>query len=860
MALEERIVKWSKDRPDWQRMVLRRVADGKPLSEDEYDKLVENLVAEVPVKNVDFDLKHVPHTEPEGPQVQLVSIAELQHVNALASETPLTFNAKGLTVVYGDNGSGKSGYARILKSVARARHQENVLTDVFRDTTVESATAKLEVTIGDARKTVSWPVTGMPELRSMLFYDAPSGAYYIDAELDFLYKPPALFVMDGVIQACLAVRSRIDTNLTENMGKKKDLPAAHEACKDSVPAAFLENLSGSSTVKELDELIAKGNPTRIKELKMREAKLTTANTMKERKRLARDAAKLDGVAAHLAEVDKSLGSSAVEALVKQQDEVRALEEAAALLARPFEAEPLPGVGSQPWKGLWEAARKFSEQHAYREVPFPVTGENSRCVLCLQELKPEGKERFSRFEKFVKDDTQAKLSAAQTKWTAGVGAVRRLVCSPEAVEGNLEDLASDDAPLVAEAKALLHSYDEARTAIVEAIRTSAEIPKRDFDAAGCSARLRAKAGTARETSDKLEKPEGIEEELRKAVEERTTLELLEAMKAHRADIVHESQRRKEREVLERVKSSAATTGITKTIAEFSEEHITEVVRDRFTRESDRLKLERITMAKTRAEKGSLLHQTKLVGAKQRVTVPQVFSEGEKSALGLAAFFTEAELDGSKSALIFDDPVSSLDHIRRALVAERVSEIAKARQVIVFTHDAAFVADLKREAQARSVEVSERAVCRSRGGEKKPGRCEMKLPWKIQDVKQRLGILRADLAWLDRESGGWDDDRYEREVASWAGGLSETWERVFSQEIVGQLLADGGTEVRVKKVRLLVKFSQDDFDQFDASYSKVSQWAKRHDKAVTVNYVAPEVGRLEKELELVSAWFERVRKYK
>ncbi len=63
-----------------------------------------------------------------------------------------------------------------------------------------------------------------------------------------------------------------------------------------------------------------------------------------------------------------------------------------------------------------------------------------------------------------------------------------------------------------------------------------------------------------------------------------------------------------------------------------------------------------------------------------------------------------------------------------------------------------------------------------------------------------------------------------------------------------------------MRLLVEFSEDDFNQFDASYSKVSQWAKRHDKAVTVNYVAPEVGRLEKELELVSAWFERVRKYK
>lgn len=47
-----------------------------------------------------------------------------------------------------------------------------------------------------------------------------------------------------------------------------------------------------------------------------------------------------------------------------------------------------------------------------------------------------------------------------------------------------------------------------------------------------------------------------------------------------------------------------------------------------------------------------------------TVP---SEGEQTAFGLAGFFTEAVVDQSKSALIFDDPVTSLDHVRRDKVA-------------------------------------------------------------------------------------------------------------------------------------------------------------------------------------------------
>ena len=58
----------------------------------------------------------------------------------------------------------------------------------------------------------------------------------------------------------------------------------------------------------------------------------------------------------------------------------------------------------------------------------------------------------------------------------------------------------------------------------------------------------------------------------------------------------------------------------------------------------------------------------------------------------------------------------------------------------------------------------------------------------------------------------------------------------------------------------RFSNDDEKEFQASYSRVSQWAKRHDKSVLVNYVAPEPQTLEKELDLVDSWFKRVRGYK
>ena len=50
----------------------------------------------------------------------------------------------------------------------------------------------------------------------MLFYDGACGKIYIATESDFPYRPSALFVMDGLIKACVEVRTRIDARLAEN--------------------------------------------------------------------------------------------------------------------------------------------------------------------------------------------------------------------------------------------------------------------------------------------------------------------------------------------------------------------------------------------------------------------------------------------------------------------------------------------------------------------------------------------------------------------------------------------------------------------------------------------------------------------
>lgn len=841
---------------------MRRVAAGDVLSDGDYEALVEDIVNARNLPPRQFGLEQFPRAAPEDLPVCLVAIEKLEHVNALESPEPLTFAQQGLTIVYGDNGSGKSGYARLLKRITRARHQEEVLTDVFRDTSLAMPTALLSVRIGDVDESLAWPESSRPELQRMLFYDAACGSAYIASESDFPYRPSALFVLDGLIAACVALRARIDAKLAENGTSVNQLPAVPDQAQESDAGRFLRDLSGLSPLKSLDALIARFDTAKetIEDLKDQEARLRSADTTKIRRQLTRQSEKFVALRTHLESLDAVMGSACLAKLREYQEMVTTLEAATSLLARSFESEPLAGVGSTPWKELWETAQRFSKQHAYPDHEFPFLGEDCRCVLCQQSLEALARDRFVRFDEFVRNDTQIRLQEATRTYEQQVSALRRLTVLPEVVASDLKDVEDANGDVVAAVRELLSKYQGASEQLRETLLHKQAVPQIVIDQGPIIGRLTEASDAAMAAAEALGNAEGIQRQLAALIARRTEFELLEQVKKARPAIVKEIARLKEREALEAAKSAAATTGITKKILELSEESITEVVRDSFTRETERLRLERVTIARTRADKGALLHQPKLVGARQQVTLPRVFSEGERTALGLAAFFTEAHLDGSKSALILDDPVTSLDHVRRGLVASRLASLAESRQIILFTHDVAFVADLKREASAKGVLVAERSVTRSRAGERKPGTCTTKHPWKARDVPARLDELRQELGQITREATTWDEKQYDDAVAVWAGNLSETWERIFSQEIVGPVLAEGGLEVRPMMVKVLARFSDVDHREFEGSYGRTSQWAKRHDKSVAVNYVTPDIDKLNEELRLVENWFKRVKGYK
>ncbi len=609
----------------------------------------------------------------------------------------------------------------LLKKIAGTLHHEDILSDVFRDTAKDKPSATLSLRIGDQVENITWPELARQELRRIHFYDGQCRDIYVNDELDFPYRPSPLAIMDGLIKACGVIRERIDIKLQENAKQKKPLPSLDVKVANSDAGKFLSQLSSNSPIKFFDEVDSRYDETveTIKELRAREISLRNSDTGTERQRLINQAGKLETLHQHVQKLDSIFGGEDVVANYGIRSQLESLQQKADDLAVSFDEEPLVGVGSTSWKKLWESAKRFSEQKAYRGQAFPVVGDESRCVLCQQKIRPKGRDRFKKFDSLAENNIQIQLKETTEAYETILKAINEVKISSNSIVELERDLELDQPRLIEEFREFLCNYEDVREQILDTLRGNRQEEPKHLDIDPISDKLKKASAETRTFAKNLDDPILVQKKIGEIISHREELELLIQISESREAILHEIMRLKKKEELEATKSTTGTAPITNKVKQFSEEAITDVIRDRFTRETQKLHLERVTLTHTRASKGKLLHQPKLVDPRQSVELPKVFSEGERTSLGLAAFFTEIALDDSKSTLILDDPVTSLDHRRRTFVATRLAELAVDRQVVIFTHDVAFVGDIKREALERTVQVTERSVSRSRADEGKTG---------------------------------------------------------------------------------------------------------------------------------------------
>ena len=279
-------------------------------------------------------------------------------------------------------------------------------------------------------------------------------------------------------------------------------------------------------------------------------------------------------------------------------------------------------------------------------------------------------------------------------------------------------------------------------------------------------------------------------------------------------------------------------------------ITPRLRDRFQEEIVRLAASkvRVEIVRSGGKYGSPQYQVRLF-AKPNAKVHEILSEGEKTCVALAAFMTELATAMHRSALVFDDPVSSLDHRWRGQVAKRLVEEAENRQVIVFTHDLVFVNDLNDHATKTGRAVRLTTLSRGAAG---AGMVADGLPWKAQSVEDRIDKLEkaARAAKLLHDNN--QEDEYAVEVAKLYNALRATWERGLEDIAFVRVIQRHRDYINAKDLKKVSALTEADCDAFAAGFKKCCDIVDAHDPSSGRNAAPPPPTDLFQDIQALKDW--------
>ncbi len=860
MTVLEELLKWSQDRPAWQRDALRRLVLNGDLSDDDIRALTDlckSAQGLAEQQNIaPLTKEHVPEKTAGSPPVSLVSIFHHRGVNALAEDQTLKF-APNLTAVYGDNATGKTGYIRILKSACRARGQEQILGNVVSGATPLSPVVSIKYKVGIEPEPREWAGNGEDEFISRVsVFDTQCAAVYLTEKTDVAFRPFGLDLFDKLVKACKAVRAKLES---EQRALASNALASVQAQipEGTAVAKLLANISSLTKPESVQTLarLSREEEARLALLEKSLLDLQANDPETLIRQLTLRAGRVKALTRHLTEVEAELSAQTVAAVFDARTEVsRRSEEARRLRDATFPAGMLSGTGSEPWTALWEAARRFSQEQAYPGQGFPVVEDGAHCVLCQQDLNHAGGHRLRQFEAFVASTTERELRQVRETFARLRTSFIDLKTTTEAIAETLKEIHIEHEAVADAINAALVTNENRRKAVVLALTKDEDL------AADCP----ALASVAHEADALAEQIEARVETLRTSstdeTRERLTAEAQELrarkqLAQHEALVLNEIELKKRIAAYEICINDTTTNAITQKSTAVTKTAVTQKLKQSFNDELTTLGFRHVEVELKEAggAEGVLYHKLILTRA-PGVELPRVVSEGEQRCLSIAAFFAELSTADDPSGIVFDDPVSSLDYKWREGVARRLVQEAKTRQVIVFTHDVVFLLLLKQFAEEQGVEQLDQHV---RQLSKGAGVCAEELPWVAMPIKKKIKYLKNEWQAADKLFRDGHQAAYEKEATYLYGLLREAWERALEEVLLNGIVERFRPGVQTQQIGTIADITAQDCETLDTAMTKCSKWLPGHDQAPAARAPVPDPAELKTDIEALENWVGAIR---
>lgn len=686
-TLESDIVTFTAKLPYWGQYISEKILSGEILDDAVYDKAYELLLEDAGLIKNDKSREDISIICKQSAgayknDLKLVKISQVEGINALVPGQTIEFG-ENLTIVYGSNGSGKSGYIRLFNNVFITKGEKKILPNVHEDQPADKKAVFDFHSAGDYALQYPDDCTN-PEFKQFSVFDEKAVHAHLNNKNQFEFRPAGLAYFADLAGAYTQIEERLTSDI-----QKRSQPLNLEAFFDgeSEIKNIITQLSSKTKPEHFDRyrpFSQEDKDTRTK-LEKEKASLMALKKDKEIQDLNQQKQLLATLKAGILKINRFFTTEQLKKAAERiTDCIDKSKLAKSNNITQFQSYSLNSIGGKEWKEFINASDQFARLQHPEKGSYPLTGDP--CLLCHQPLTDEASKLIAAYWTFIKSKAEQDSIDAQQALVTAQSAIEALDLSllpesgiqhkwlTEKKPDELKRLQEDLAALEVLRKELIQRLkDKNPLLIAEKQADTAKIDEIDKD-------IDEKIKTLQE-ADVSKDIEALQQRI-------TFINHKEKLNDHFTTVEKAIKDATWIANAQKGKTSINKRDITNKEKELSGVYFNQAYIDRFNDECAAMNGDFGISITHTGSAGTSYRQLNLKGKQPT----DILSEGEQKVISLADFLSETILSGVNKGIIFDDPVTSLDEERKAQIAERLATESISRQVIIFTHDLVFVSQL------------------------------------------------------------------------------------------------------------------------------------------------------------------------
>jgi predicted ATPase len=671
--------------PDFGKYLSSKILAGEILKDSDYQIAYDYFKEEFGLKpktNHDSITLDCP-TEPIDAykkQLHLAKLDSVEGVNALVANQVLELNPN-LTIIYGVNGSGKSGYTRLFKKAFFSRDKEEINPNIYQEEAIKPIKANFHFSSEATSYCIPFPQNKSTiEFLQFAVFDKKCALNHLDGKNEYEFKPAGLQFFSELIESYKKIEKKLVDEIDLN-NQPKDFASFFDG--ESIIKLLVRNISASTSSESLKQFLPYTELERTRKifLETKKAKLITHHTEKEINKLDELKVQFTKLQNNIITINKFFTRESITKIGAAIEDYK-LKESISKNAgiQSFKSIVKYNIDNTHWVEFIEAAERFATAQGTR---YPK--EIDTCLFCQQPLSTEANQLINKYWNYLDGEAEKSLKSS-TEYIDKIKTAYQL---------NL-DIFSEET--FCYQWLTTHNVEKFNVLVdefmqIKALRNSII---NDLTTLDINQREQFQINTA-SLQAVLQEFDDKKEELNKTDYKKELAEI-------ELEIVLLSHREKLQSLFSQIenyigklrwsksglntRNKLITNRITLKEKELSKKYFHEDYLSTFQNECERLNGNFGISISHTGSFGSSFRQLNILSHNPS----KILSEGEQKVISIADFLSEVKHSQINKGIVFDDPVTSLDDERKINIANRLVEESTERQVIIFTHDLVFVSNI------------------------------------------------------------------------------------------------------------------------------------------------------------------------